>query len=254
MTKAARRAYFNRFNKAHVKAENKAYKAILTWLKTVETTEAEAVADMFKADDLKAIFLENYAESGAMFRAFLLENFQKTVEKRGVIDAMLSVGIAAARFQSVMATFAGLMAAERVTGICDNLRGLLRNVIEAAIGQNLSKAETAKEIRKNWGAVSKSRARLIARTETTTVAGFAQMETAKEFSIELDKVWISARDGRTRDDHRANDGQRVKYEDDFSVGGVAMKQPGDPRGGAKNCCNCRCTVAFVARKEFGPLR
>lgn len=267
MNKVARRAYYARYNKAHVKAENRAYTALLAVFGSAGDKAAlifessgadkalETSAGFIKTGEIEEQFKAIYAESGLEFRAFLWENFQKEARKsEAVLSAVLRAGIALQRFSSVLGDFAALMAAERVAKIADNLRDLLRGVIEKAVRQNLSKVDTAKEIRKAWGEVSKSRARLIARTETTTVAGFAQMETAKEFSIELDKVWIAARDNRTRNDHRSADGQRVKYEDEFTINGVKMRQPGDPKGGAANCCNCRCTVAFVPSQQYGPLR
>ncbi len=35
----------------------------------------------------------------------------------------------------------------------------------------------------------------------------------------------------------------------FTVGGVKMKYPGDPNGGAENVCNCRCTQIFRPAKR-----
>ncbi|WP_256432989.1 hypothetical protein [Spirosoma foliorum] len=31
---------------------------------------------------------------------------------------------------------------------------------------------------------------------------------------------------------------------------MPMKYPGDPNGGAAQCCNCRCAIAYVPAREY----
>jgi hypothetical protein len=65
------------------------------------------------------------------------------------------------------------------------------------------------------------------------------------FYITMTKHWISTLDARTRDAHAAmspDDG--VGINEDFLVGGVPMSRPGDPRGGAANVINCRCSLVY----------
>lgn len=267
MKPAARKAYFVCYGRVQIKVENSINKLLLEWLRdagadviaTFDTVDLDAALQKaqtaFKIDKANELFFESYKIAGDAFRAFTLENAPKAAEKReSIIGTVLNISFFSQRFQNLMSGFAAQMAAERVGKICDNLRDLLKTTLTNAISNNATKQEASREVKKVWKEVSTARARLIARTETTTASGFAQMETAKEFTIQLDKVWIAARDARTRQDHRSADGQRVKMEEDFSIGGVKMAHPGDPKGGAGNCCNCRCTVAFVPRKEFGPLR
>ena len=257
MNNAQTKAYFVKYSRTHLKAENSMKRAVLVYLtdagaraiSSFELSESDAaskVNEFLKVEPLRDVFLEMYLTNSNVFREFLLSNFNKPVEKG--MSASLAISFFSQRFQNLIAQFAAERAAAYVTKIVESLRDTLRQTIEKATAQNKSKVDVAKEIKRNWKAVSSERALLIARTETTTLSGFAQMETAKEFSIPLDKVWIAARDGRTRDDHRAANGQRVKYEEDFVVGGIAMSHPGDPKGGAANVCNCRCTVAFLPRR------
>jgi hypothetical protein len=267
MKPAARKAYFVRYNRVQIKVENSINKLLLAWMQEAANAPASifesvdldaaliAVDSAFSESKLTELFIESYQTSGSEFRAFVLEMGPKAAEKReSLIGAVLNISFFSQRFQNIVSEFAAQMAADRVGKICETLRGLLKTVITNAVSNNASKQDAAREIKKVWKEVSTSRARLIARTETTTSSGFAQMETAKEFTIKLHKVWIAARDARTRFDHRTADGKRVKFEDDFDIGGVKMSHPGDPKGGPGNCCNCRCTVAFVPQKEFGPLR
>lgn len=257
MNNAQIKAYYVRYSRTHLKAENSMKRAVfgyimdagakaITSFELIEGEAANKVDEFLKVEPLRDVFLEMYLTNSNVFREFLLANFNKPVEK--AMSASLAISFFSQRFQNLIAQFAAERAAAYVTKIVESLRDTLRKTIETAITQNKSKIDVAKEIKRSWKQVSSERALLIARTETTTLSGFSQMETAKDFAIPLDKIWIAARDGRTRDDHRAANGQRVKYEDNFSVGGVAMSQPGDPKGGAANVCNCRCTVAFLPRK------
>lgn len=104
------------------------------------------------------------------------------------------------------------------------------------------------------------RARRIARTETVTAANGAAMIYAQESGNVMDKYWIAVKDSRTRHDHRAVDGKVVNYDVPFKLlsqegGLVEMMQPGvrsQPNGlpvPASQVVNCRCTVAFKAKRD-----
>ena len=100
--------------------------------------------------------------------------------------------------------------------------------------------------------ITKVRARLIARTETVTSANMAAMSSAKQSGLELNKVWSSSQDNRTRRvprnnfDHLHMNGVEIGIDELFVVSGELMMQPGDGLHGASagNICNCRCRVVF----------
>lgn len=56
------------------------------------------------------------------------------------------------------------------------------------------------------------------------------------------REWLATRDARTRDTHRAADGQVRAFGKKFDVGGYAMEYPGDMSAPANLTVNCRCTV------------
>jgi uncharacterized protein with gpF-like domain len=93
------------------------------------------------------------------------------------------------------------------------------------------------------------RARLIARTESTTASNQAATFAAQQNGAKT-KIWISAKDNRTRRrprdkyDHLHMDGVEVPINEPFNVSGELMMQPGDKKASAGNVCNCRCCVAF----------
>lgn len=89
-----------------------------------------------------------------------------------------------------------------------------------------------------------ARARLIARTETVGAANGGAMINAK-LSGATKKIWIAARDHRTREHHRDVNQTVIGIDDKFKVGDSLMDYPGDKEGSADEVCNCRCAVGFI---------
>lgn len=94
-----------------------------------------------------------------------------------------------------------------------------------------------------------------ARTMTTGAENAGRTDSYKraaEMGIELEQEWLATLDGRTRDSHRALDGERIPLAKDkwhpakFSNG---CRYPGDPEGPAWEVYNCRCTLV-VAIKDI----
>lgn len=93
---------------------------------------------------------------------------------------------------------------------------------------------------------AESRARTIARTETTRAFNAGSISGIKalgRFGPQR-KIWLATRDDRTRDSHWIADGQRRAVGLPFQVGGYALKYPGDDMAPAAEVVNCRCTVIF----------
>lgn len=71
-----------------------------------------------------------------------------------------------------------------------------------------------------------------------------RLQDAKKLGIKVVKEWMATLDGRTRDSHRAMDGEKLPVGDTwhpmkFSNG---CRFPGDPQGPAREVFNCRCTL------------
>jgi len=104
------------------------------------------------------------------------------------------------------------------------------------------------------------RAKRIARTEVMRASNIGAMKGAEAHSFKVDKVWISARDLRTRRiprnefDHLRLDGVTVDLNETFNTTGkqgeqVEAMQPGDITQPAGFTINCRCTVGFVPKRD-----
>lgn len=130
-------------------------------------------------------------------------------------------------------------------GLTETTRDQIRRVLQEAATSGIGFSDIVKQLENPELTVS--RARLIARTETVAAANAGSLINAIDSGLDSDKIWISARDNRTRPHHREVDNHIVSMNADFIVGGLPMKAPGDKRGGAQNCCNCRCVVAFVPK-------
>jgi hypothetical protein len=76
--------------------------------------------------------------------------------------------------------------------------------------------------------------------------------TQDEDSDTLEKTWIATIDGKTRPTHFAADGQRAPLGGTFTVGGEALRYPGDPTGTPSEIKNCRCRVGVLGQDEALP--
>lgn len=72
---------------------------------------------------------------------------------------------------------------------------------------------------------------------------------AEETGEQLERVWLSTADARTRPSHRLADQQRVPMGEPFIVGGFSLMFPGDPAGPPQEVIQCRCTNLLVGRGE-----
>jgi HK97 family phage portal protein len=89
-----------------------------------------------------------------------------------------------------------------------------------------------------YGGIQKSRAGLIARTETHNATQYGTMQGYKQGGLTT-KIWVAVLDGATRDSHAAVDGEERPLDRAFSNG---LMFPGDPRGDAGEVINCRCVI------------
>lgn len=94
------------------------------------------------------------------------------------------------------------------------------------------------------------RAEMIARTESIRAMNAGSSALFERWGVKR-KEWSAASDARTRDTHRAADGQVVDIDKPFNVGGSSMMYPGDGSMGApaKEIINCRCSSLPVVEDD-----
>jgi uncharacterized protein with gpF-like domain len=117
-----------------------------------------------------------------------------------------------------------------------------KRIIAAGVDDGEGVDVIARALRNTLANTAAARAFVIARTEVHNAAMEGSLAAAYSLNQQTYKVWVSAADDRTRDEHAAADGQRVLLDEQFDVGGEALDRPGD--GSEENAINCRCVMVF----------
>ncbi len=153
------------------------------------------------------------------------------------------------RIVELMKKYFGIDLLNIAQGITDTTKRVIGEVLAKATELGWSFNEIVKHLQSPD--LTRSRARLIARTEVVSSANAAATinakETAARTGLQLNKIWIATKDSRTRHDHAEVDQTVIPIGGYFVVGGFYMSQPGDRTQGADaaEICNCRCCVAFL---------
>lgn len=141
-----------------------------------------------------------------------------------------------------------------LAGITTRMANRISRLIEKGRADNLTLPQIAKLVSDTYLPISRSRAALIARTETHNAASFANHSYHKtveeDLGIKMLKKWVSTSDGRTRPAHASANGQIVDMNEDFTVGGMPMGYAGDSKGGVANVINCRCVIIYADERDM----
>ncbi len=140
--------------------------------------------------------------------------------------------------------------AQRARETANTTRSDMQRIIDLAVSatEEFNPQQVAAKLLRVQG-MSAWRALTVARTETHAAMMYASEEgaakTGRDNGVTLLKSWLPVHDERTRVNHAAMSSHpAIPMDADFSVGGYPMKRPGDPRGGAANCINCRCVLTY----------
>ena len=95
------------------------------------------------------------------------------------------------------------------------------------------------------------RASTIARTEGQAIAQHGMEQAGKKSKLDLEKEWITRRDGLVRDAHVKMDGKRINFTKSFNVSGYKMDYPSDVKYGASAglVVNCRCSLIYHKKRR-----
>ena len=141
-----------------------------------------------------------------------------------------------------------------LSGITMSIAKKVERIITDGREEGLSVSKIAENISSKVLPISRSRAALIARTETHNAASFANHQyhdiLKKDLDLNMMKKWVSTSDDRTRSAHVEANGQVRAMNEDFDIGGSQMSHAGDPRGGAKNNVNCRCVIIYADAEDI----
>jgi uncharacterized protein with gpF-like domain len=135
-----------------------------------------------------------------------------------------------------------------------SIRESVADAINAGTVAGESNPQIARRVQAVLGPTqSAHRAMNIAATEVAgslnAGADASRGEVAKATGAVIYKRWMATLDGDVRPAHRAANGQRVKQDEDFVVGGERCSFPGDTRLSAGQRCRCRCAASSEVGEE-----
>ena len=119
----------------------------------------------------------------------------------------------------------------------------IKSTLEEGFQAGDTTQQLADRVRTAFNGISDDRAENIAVTETGAAYGAGREASAKDAGFKT-KEWLSARDKKVRPDHREADGQVVRSDALFSVGGEQTPFPCGPGLSAAQACRCRCVVLY----------
>jgi len=204
---------------------------------------------MIPAFPIYDVLLDLYKTVGPAWVRMTMGDMTKATGQMGINE----------RIVELMRQYYGIDLLNDAQGITDYTRQVVAKILQQAAVEGWSFDMIVREMNAA-PELNAMRARRIARTETVTSANQAAMLYAQTSGNQMDKIWIAVRDARTRHDHSVVDGTRLPIDLPFSLnnakdGLVQMMQPGvrqQPNGlrvPASEVVNCRCTVAFRARRD-----
>lgn len=139
---------------------------------------------------------------------------------------------------------------DRINDISVVAAGRIRSEIGLASIGSQSINDTIARVSVILGEGSKARATTIVRTELSRAWAWASHERALQsagIGVEMDKVWRRSGKVLSRISHDMADGQRVPVEKKFTIGGVKMRFPHDPKAPAAEVINCGCIALYRPR-------
>ena len=131
------------------------------------------------------------------------------------------------------------------------MHATIRTELEAGLDAGESTAKLAARVKATFNTMSKARATVIAKTETSAAYGTARQEAMQQAGVAF-KGWLTSGNSNVRAAHRAANGQTVPIDQDFIVDGESLSHPGDPKGSPGNVISCHCISIPKAAEEENP--
>jgi len=129
---------------------------------------------------------------------------------------------------------------DHVVDITDTTKAALRAAMQEAIANNEGSVQIAARIRELYAGYDRTRSYVIARTEVGAAANYGSQEAARQSGVVETHTWLSTRDDRVRDSHKAMDGETKPLDKPYSNGCTAPCVGGP----AAEVIQCRCVESF----------
>jgi Phage Mu protein F like protein. len=263
---------YKRFVSSRVKHwQPKVYQNLLNMVAnaTDEATIDAAIRNldhnMLKPSGIMITLESIYKDAGRVYGSKVYQVVRKQAAKiQARAKAFMPIGYNDELVAEILSYFRLHLLNQAVLPITDTMKEYIHESLIAGQQQGLSLQQVADDIEQTG--FPKTRSIVITRTETIRAANFGAMQGARKSGFETEKVWIAARDFRTRRiprdqfSHINMNGVTIPLDEPFLVpnrNGARDKlmQPGDPHGQAADVIQCRCTVGFnvLTGKDGLPL-
>lgn len=142
-----------------------------------------------------------------------------------------------------------------ISSVNENTLSKIQETLAMAVEQGLNPFMTARLLARQVGSVT--RARAIARTESTRANAMGKERSATEWANEsgqnLYKIWVWGGSREPRIQHLEAQNKPIPKDAFFTFTNpngleVAMLKPGDMSGGAAQTINCSCTVVYFSER------
>jgi hypothetical protein len=142
-----------------------------------------------------------------------------------------------------------------ITAVNETTLGKIQETLALATEQGLNPFMTARLLASEIG--SPSRARAIARTESTRANAMGKEQSANQWAREssqnLYKIWVWGGSKEPRIQHIEAQNKPIPKDAFFQFTNpnglqVAMLKPGDLSGGAAQTVNCSCTIVYISER------
>ena len=235
--------------------ERKAYRIVQRHIKKILTaiplnnvslnTYKILIASNITEEKIKDMFVEIYTTIGNDYGKRVKREIDKEGKQKNILFSE--------SFLQDILLFLSTDGGSKITSV----QGTLVEDIIKAIQEKLKGGESLVtlqnviyELARQSGTFYKWQALRIARTETTSASNFASYREASKAPYKMTKVWIAAKDDRTRHDHKIENGQSVDFEEPFVMAdGSLLMYPGDTTAKASQVINCRCTLGYKAKRD-----
>ena len=114
---------------------------------------------------------------------------------------------------------------------------------DAELRELIAQGDAAQRELDRTESIWQTRARRIARTETTAALNAGSWKAARDEDAQF-KYWVATADDRTRETHLEAHGECRGINMTFEVGGDELMFPGDTNASGEEVINCRCTLVF----------
>lgn len=214
--------------------------------KQIQTIAAETMQDVYyRTQYIQACFMpevmtittlpSNLIEACVTGKAAMMDKLkEEIIDKFGSLDDYLP--------KYEQRTLKSLLAERNYQAISEIQQSVMQGVLR---GQSINQiTESISHIFDgiDW------KARTIARTEalrTASAGQWAYTQELKAAGVDVQKMWLSNLDDRTRTSHRHLDGKKIGVNDRFRVNGHSALYPRG-FGNASEDINCRCTYCTLA--------